>query len=568
MMVVLVMLVTLAGWRLVDVQIVGADRYVEWGADQRVQRIEIAGARGSILDRDRNALVLSDDRPTIWVDPTFVTDVEASAVALHDILGLEVEVIRAALSSDRQHEFLLRQVDTGIGDAVRALGLDGVFVTEEPARLRPNGPDFARGLLGRVDVDQSATSGIELYYDDLLAGVGGWQIYEQGRDGTLVPAGSSSGEAATPGEDIVLTIHRETQFLAEQILIEQVEATSAKGGYAVIMRTGTGEVLAAASVSLDRDTGVARPSSYNGAYLDTYEPGSVNKVFTIAAAIEAGVVETDTEFEVPETYEFADKIFSEPFSTGVGELTVSQIVSKSSNIGTIRVAELVGKDRLYEFLVSVGMGSRTGKDGSATVPDESAGILVPSSGWFGTELAAISFGQGLALTPIQVAGAYNAIANDGLYVRPTLVRGFVDREGMMHRWPIDPGTRAMSSETVASVTAMMTEVVAAGTGRLAAVDGYTVAGKTGTAQKPFEGGYSDTDYMSTFAGFVPAADPELTIVVVLDTAATYLAGEVAAPLFSELAEYVLRTLRVPPTDSALAASSVAEAPLEATDAVD
>ena len=138
----------------------------------------------------------------------------------------------------------------------------------------------------------------------------------------------------------------------------------------------------------------------------------------------------------------------------------------------------------------------------------------------------------------------------------------------MHRWPIDPGTRAMSSETVASVTAMMTEVVAAGTGRLAAVDGYTVAGKTGTAQKPFEGGYSDTDYMSTFAGFVPAADPELTIVVVLDTAATYLAGEVAAPLFSELAEYVLRTLRVPPTDSALAASSVAEAPLETADAVD
>jgi len=568
MMIVLVLLVALAAWRLVDVQILGADRYVEWGADQRIQQIEIAGARGSILDRDRNALVLSDDRPTIWVDPTFVTDVEGSTTALHELLGLDADELRAALSGDGQHAYLVRQADAGVGEAVSALGLDGVFVTYEPARLRPNGPDFARGLLGRVDVDHAATSGIELFYDDLLAGVGGWETYEQGRDGTLVPAGSSSGEAATRGEDLVLTIHRETQFLAEQILIEQVEATSAKGGYAVIMRTGTGEVLAAASVTLDRDTGIARPSAYNGAYLDTYEPGSVNKVFTIAAAVEAGVVETDTEFEVSRTYEFADKIFREPFSTGFGELTVSQILSKSSNIGTIRIAELVGKDRLYEFLVSVGMGRRTGKDGSSTVPDESAGILVPSSGWFGTELAAISFGQGLALTPVQVAGAFNAIANDGLYVRPTLVRGVVDDGGVMHRWPIDAGTRAMSSETADTVTAMLTEVVAEGTGGLAAVDGYTVAGKTGTAQKPFEGGYSETDYMSTFAGFVPASDPELTIVVILDTAETYLAGVVAAPLFSELAEYALRTLRVPPTEPVLSASASAEEPLESADAAD
>ena len=562
-MIVLVVLVALAGWRLVDVQILGANRYVEWGADQRIQRIEIAGARGSILDRDRNALVLSDNRPTIWVDPTFVTDVEGAVAALQGVLGVDVDVLRAALSSDRQHEFLVRQADTDVGQYVSALGLDGVFVTQEPARLRPNGPDFARGLLGRVDTDHAATSGIELFYDDVLAGVGGWETYEQGRDGTLLPAGSNAGEAATRGDDIVLTIHRETQFLAEQILIEQVEATSAKGGYAVIMRTGTGEVLAAASVSLDADSGVARPSSYNGAYLDTYEPGSVNKVFTVAAAIEADVVQTDTLFEVSRTYEFADKIFREPFSTGVGDLTVSQILSKSSNIGTIRIAELVGKDRLYDFLVSVGMGRRTGEDGTSTVPDESPGILVPSSEWFGTELAAISFGQGLALTPIQVAGAYNAIANDGVYVSPTLVRGVVDSEGVMHRWAIDSGTRAMSSETAATVTAMLTEVVSAGTGQLAAVDGYTVAGKTGTAQKPFEGGYSETDYMSTFAGFVPATDPELTIVVILDTAETYLAGVVAAPLFSELAEYALRTLRVPPTEPVVAAS---EEQLESADA--
>ena len=549
LIILLVLVVVGATWRLVEVQVLGAQQYVDWGAEQRVRTVALSGARGSILDRDQHALVLSDDRPTITVDPTLIVDPAATAALLADVVGGDVAELTDKLSGDSRFAYVARQVDIEVGEAVRALEIDGVFVSVESARLRPNGEDFARGLLGRVDVDHNALTGLEFQYDALLSGVAGWETFERGRDGTVVPAGATAGEAAARGDDLVLTIHRETQFLAEQILVEKVEAERAKGGYAVIMRTRTGEVLAAAGVSRDPETGIARPAAYNMVYLDTFEPGSVNKLFTVSAAIEAGIVNAETLFDVPQTYEFSDKVFREPFTTGVGELTVSQILSKSSNIGTIKIAELVGKDRMYQHLVALGLGSRTGVDGLAAVPDESPGILVPSSQWFGTELAAISFGQGLAVTPIQIAGAYNAVANSGVYVRPTIVRGVVDDEGVMHRWPIDGGTRAMSADTASTVTRMLEEVVANGTGGLAAVDGYDVAGKTGTAQKPFDGGYSATDYMSTFAGFVPASDPELTIVVILDTAETYLAGEVAAPLFSELAEYALRTLRVPPTES-------------------
>ena len=548
LIVVLVLLLGVSAWRLVSIQVLGSDEYVAWGATQRIRTVELDAARGSILDRDRHALVLSDSRPTIWADPTQIEDIDLAAAQLALVIDRDEAEIFAMLDVDSRFVYLDRQIDLDVGSEVEALGLAGVFITEELARLAPNGEDFARGLLGRLDVDHNPHTGLEAQYDDILSGAAGWQTFERGRDGTLLPAGATTGVEATRGDDLVLTIHRETQFLAEQILVEQVEATSARGGYAVIMRTSTGEVLAAAGVLRDVDTGVARPAPYNMVYLDTYEPGSVNKVFTISAALEAGLVTPETLFDVPHEYEFADKIFEEPFPTGVGELTVSEILSKSSNIGTVKIAELVGRHRLYAHLTAVGMGRRTGPDSTAAVPDESPGILLPSKEWFGTELAAISFGQGLALTPVQVAAAYNTIANGGRYVRPTLVRGVVDEAGQIHTWPFDPGVRAMSPETARQVTAMLEQVVSIGTGRRADVDGYIVAGKTGTAQKPLDGGYSNDNYMSTFAGFVPANNPRLTIVVILDSAEIYLAGEVAAPLFSELAEYALRTLRVPPTE--------------------
>jgi len=251
-------------------------------------------------------------------------------------------------------------------------------------------------------------------------------------------------------------------------------------------------------------------------------------------------------FDVPWFYDYSDKTFVEPFSTGTGLMTVQDIVARSSNIGTIKIAELVGAERLRDHLDALGFGRFTASDGERSVPDESAG-MIPDE-FFGTELATIAFGQGIALTPVQVAAAYNTIANQGRYVAPTLVRGTVDQEGELHTWPTAPGRQVMSEETASQLTVMLEAVVEDGTGVLASVDGYRVAGKTGTAQKPIAGGYSATDYMRTFVGFVPARSPELTILVVLDTESPrHLAGNVAAPLFSQLADYVLQTLRVPPS---------------------
>ncbi len=562
--VILVVLVAVVAWRLVTVQLVDRERYIAFGENLRVSTKTIEGSRGTILDRDLNVLAVTDDRPTVWVNPQEIVDVAATAEGLASVLSISPETLRSrideAAAADRQFLYIARQISPERGRAAEALDLPGVYFAPEASRLRPNGRYFARGILGRLDPDGNPVSGLESGYDSILAGRDGTERVEVDVNRQVsLPDGETVIDPAQTGQDLVLTIQRETQFLAEQKLAEQVEATGAVGGTAVIIRTATGEVLAAASVRRDPDSGEVRPASYNMAYIDIYEPGSVGKAFTISGALEEGLVEPDTEFDVPDSYEFADKVFSEPFSGGRGLLTVSDILANSSNIGTIMVSERLGSEKLYGYLRSFGFGSATGPDGAASVPGESAGILPPLEDWYGTELATIAFGQGIAVTPVQLAAAYNTIANDGVYVAPTLVRGTVDADGRVVPLSEPRTHRVVSSETALEVRRMLQLVVLHGTGKLAAIPGYEVGGKTGTAQKASaDGGYSETDYMSTFAGFVPVENPELTIVVVLDSPQPYYAGAVAAPLFSDLGEYVLRALRVSPSDSIVTADQTGD----------
>ncbi len=561
---VLVVLVAAVAWRLVSVQLLDRDRYIEFGEQVRVSTKTIQGNRGTILDRDLNVLAVTDDRPTVWVNPQEVVDVASTAEGLASVLSISPETLRArmeeAAGAGREFMYIARQVSPERGRAAEALDLPGVHFAPEASRLRPNGRYFARGILGHLDPDGNPVSGLESGYDELLAGQDGTERVEVDVNRQVaLPDGETVIDPARTGRDLVLTIQRETQFLAEQKLTEQVESTGAVGGTAVIIRTATGEVLAAASVRRDPDSGEVRPASYNMAFVDIYEPGSVGKAFTISGALEEGVVTPDTEFDVPDSYEFADKVFTEPFSGGKGLLTVSEVLANSSNIGTIMISERLGAERLYRYLRSFGFGSATGPDGTAAVPGESSGILPPLADWYGTELATIAFGQGIAVTPVQLAAAYNTIANDGVYVAPTLVRGTRDENGRVVPLAEPETHRVVSSETALEVRRMLQQVVLHGTGKLAAIPGYEVGGKTGTAQKASpDGGYSETDYMSTFAGFVPVENPELTIVVVLDSPQPYYAGAVAAPLFSDLGEYVLRALRVSPSDSIVTADQTGD----------
>lgn len=538
--------------RLVQIQVLQQDRYVDFGDRQGSTDIDIVPARGAILDRDFSVLALSDVRPTVYADPQYVDDPVATAAQLATVLDIDEGLIAERLSDpNRRFVYIARQISLEDRDLVAQLGLEGIKFLDEPSRLRPNGDDLARGVLGSVDIDQNPLSGVEAQFGAVLAGSGGHLESRIARNGLALPTSTRVLTEAQAGNDLVLTLHTETQWLTEQVLLDAVESSGAKGGMVVVMEVGTGEILALAGASRDPESGEVRVSRHTPAYSQVFEPGSVSKTFTIAAALEEGTVRADDLFSIPPDYEFADKVFEEPYVDFPQALTVTEILARSSNIGTIQVAESIGRDTLYWYLRRFGFGEMTGAGGTATVPTESAGILHPAAEWHGTGLATISFGQGIAVTAVQLAGAYNTIANNGIFLSPTLYRGTIDGEGQMHPAPPGDRRRVLSANTSAQVRAMLADVVTDGTGIRAAVDGFSAAGKTGTAQKALvdRPGYSETAYMATFAGFVPAQQPELTIVVTIDEPTEeHLAGLVAAPVFSDVAEYALRVMRVAPTE--------------------
>jgi len=538
--------VGLAG-RLAQIQVFGRETYTALGDRQAIAASDIPASRGAILDRDFSVLALSDGRPTVWADPRLVTDPYATALALGSVLDIDVDLISGRLASDRHFIYVARQVTQDERLAVEALELGGVNFTEEMTRLLPNGSSLARGVIGSVDPDQEPLSGLEKQFGDVLGGTGGSEISQVSIDGMSLPLGSSY-HPAEPGHDLVLTLDTETQWLTEQVLLDAVAASKARGAMAVVMETSSGEILALASVQRDGETGEIAVLNYNAPYVDSFEPGSVLKALTVAAAIEEQQIRADELFSVPPQYDFADKTFREPFASAPRSMTTAEILAKSSNIGTIMIAERLGRDQLHRYLELFGFGSFTGVDGGPAVPGETSGILLPVSEWHGTAQATISFGQGVAVTAVQLAAGFNTIANDGIYLSPSISAGTVGTDGTFHAALGGERRRVVSASTARDVRAMLELAVTNGTGGNAAIDGYSVAGKTGTAQKPLDGqaGYSETAYMSTFAGFVPADDPALTIVVTIDEAESYLAGVAAAPVFAEIAEYALRVQRVPP----------------------
>jgi cell division protein FtsI (penicillin-binding protein 3) len=544
--------------RLVAIQVVESDRYETFGEEQRLRHTVLPAGRGAILDRDGDALAVSTPQPTVYGDPALVTDPRATAEALAGIIDIDVDDVTQALSEpNRRFVYLARLVPQEQADAVTALDLEGIGIVEEPVRERPNGDLLARSLLGSVNDWHEPLGGLELFWNDVLSGQPGELRIERNDDGLPIPGGRTEVTPPVPGHDLALTIDRETQWLAEQLVAEQVEATGAAGGLAVVMQTSTGELLAAASVDAGADGGPAGPSQSNRVFHDSFEPGSVGKLFTIAAALEQGLVSPEEAISVPLYYRFSDKVFKEPYAPGDRVLSVTEILASSSNIGTIRIAERVGAESLHTFLDDLGIGTRTGADGGEGFPGEQAGRLRPLEEWRGTALATVAFGQGFTVTGVQLAAAYNTIANGGTYVPPTLVRGAVDPDGETTPLPRPEPRQVFSEATAEAMTRMLETVVTDGTGKRAAITGYRVAGKTGTAQKvdPTTGLYSSQAHVATFAGFVPSDDPQLTIVVVLDEPSTvHLAGAVAAPLFSELGRHALQTLHIPPVEEPVGAA--------------
>ncbi len=533
----------------VDLQVLHPDRYNQWGMQQRLRSIPLPAGRGSIVDRNGEDLALSIPQTTIYADPSEV-DPATAAAALAPVLHQEPADLQKRLTGKGSFVYVARQVDDLTAKAVERLHLTGIHSLTEARRFDPSGR-LARSLVGSTDIDGQGISGLEDQYDGELTGrPGNLQIERAGGDGGTIATGNQRLTPPRPGQDVMLTVDRSLQYEAERVLGEQVKATGAKGGMVVVSRPSTGEIVGLANMTRNAETGEVTPSSNNAAATTMFEPGSVNKVITVSAAVEEGQVTPQTTLEVPGELQVADTRFHDDEPHGVEALTVSDILTQSSNIGTIMLGKQLGRDRINQYLLRFGLGQRTALD----FPNEAAGILKPSQDWSGTDIGSVPIGQGVSVTAVQMLSAFNVIANGGVYVAPKLVAATIDPDGRRHPTPPSEQHRVVSSATARSVQDMMERVVKEGTGLKAAVPGYTVAGKTGTARKPLpQGGYQDADgsyhYVSTFAGFVPG-QADLSVIVVMDEPTTSIyAADVAAPVFSRLASYAVRQLDIPPSAS-------------------
>ncbi|MGI8686523.1 MAG: peptidoglycan D,D-transpeptidase FtsI family protein, partial [Acidimicrobiales bacterium] len=377
-----------------------------------------------------------------------------------------------------------------------------------------------------------------------LAGKPGKIVVERDPRGGDIPGGVRKFDPSARGDDLVLTLDRSLQYETERALAAEIVTSNSKSGTAIVMQTRTGEILALANLQAGADGAPPRQADKNMAVTNVFEPGSVNKVITISAALEEGIISPNDVLDVPGTIKVADHVFSEHDPHPLAKWSITDIMANSSNVGSIMIGQKVGKERIDNYLRDYGFGAKTGLG----FPGESRGILLDPKKWSGTSIGTVPIGQGLAVTSMQMLAAYNAVANGGTWVAPKLVKATVDTEGRRHPTPESETRRVVSASTAQQVTAMLSEVVRVGTGTAAAVDGYTVAGKTGTARKPLEGarGYQAGAYVATFAGFVPAERPEFTVIVVLDEPTPIYGGLVSAPVFSQVARYALRQYQVPP----------------------
>ncbi len=549
-----VLLLAVVG-KLVDIQVLDREAYVAVGEEQRLRVVELSADRGRILDREGNDLALSVLRPSIFADPSQIEDPVGTAARLAPILELDRAELAEDLARDSQFVYLSRRVDDELVAEVIALDLDGIHVHEEPARFTPS-ESLARSIIGDVADDQTGSTGIELHYDHVLTGTPGELRYERARDGSTIAAAGQSRVPAQAGSDVVLTLDRSLQYEAERVLAEQVDAMGAKGGMVVISEPETGAILGLANITRNTDDEIITAGA-NRAVIDVFEPGSVNKMITIAAALEEGLVEPDSQRTVPWRMQVSDHEFSDDHSHPTEPMTVTEILAESSNIGTIMLGQELGKERIDEYLRTFGFGEKTALD----FTNESGGLLLPTDRWSGTSIGSIPIGQGIAVTAMQMLSAYNVIANDGLYVEPRLVDAIVDADGNRDEVAPSGTRRVVSPETAGQVRDMLVAAVENGTGQRAKVEGYTVGGKTGTARKPQDTGtYEDRagnyHYVAAFTGMVPAEDPQLSIIVVIDEpTATIYGGSAAAPVFADLARFALSRFRIPPASAAVQLTS-------------
>lgn len=531
----------LIGVRLGYVQGVRAEAYTEEARAQRLRKIDLPARRGAIYDRTGGELAVSVPARTIYANPKLISDPAGTARAIAPLVNRDPSAVETDLRKRSGFVFVARRIGIVSADKVKKLGLPGIGVLDEPRRLYP-GRTLAANVVGFVGTDRHGLSGLEYAYEKLLGGHAGYRILEQDPAGRRIPQGTFTEVPPLPGSDIVLTLHPDLQLSAERALQDAVDRTHAKGGMLVALDPRTGEILAMVSnPTYDPNdlTGIDGNITRNRVVTDAYEPGSVNKIVVASAALNEGILRPDQEIYVPGSMRVGDHTFVDE-RTPPGSYDLGWILAHSSNLGTIRIAQMIGPGRLHAYFTRLGYGRTTGLG----FPGESAGSVPPVGRW-ATALPTMAIGQGLSVTPLQIAQAYAMVANDGVLVEPRLVSGWVDPSGRSHTAPPARSRRVVPTEVARSLRAMLRSVVLDGTGKLAAIPHYDVAGKTGTARKAVEGvGYQG--YFASFVGMIPASAPRILIGVVLDDPVPIEGGLAAAPVFAEVGKDATRILRIEP----------------------
>ncbi|MFQ5947249.1 MAG: peptidoglycan D,D-transpeptidase FtsI family protein [Acidimicrobiia bacterium] len=538
-------------YRLVQLQGFQSEEFAAQGLDQRLRRETLAADRGTIFDRAGRELAVTVDAVTVYANPREIGDPEVTARLLAPLLNMDPETLRERLDQDKGFVYVARQLERDTAGRVRRAELPGIYLLDEPKRVYPVGGLTAQ-VIGFVrTTDNRGIEGLEFQYDEALSGRPGELLVERDPFGRTIPQGNHSVVPAEPGSDLVLTIQTEIQHSAHKALAAALDRTGARSGSVIVIVPEVGEILAMVNLpSFDpNNRGRADPDTFrNRAVTDVFEPGSTQKLITVAAALEAGVVEPTTPFDIPPKLKRHDTMYTD-FTRHPDRLTVAEIVAYSSNVGTILVGDEMDATTLHDFMSVFGQGRSTGID----YPGEAAGILHPAWEWCETTCgASTAIGYRVSVTALQMAMVYATIANDGVWVQPHLVKEIVDGQG--GRRPMELRTRrVVSAETAAQMRLMLEGVVDSGTGRFARVDGYRVGGKTGTTKKYLEeqGVYGD-EVVASFIGMAPVDDPRVVVVIVLDAPqneGSDTGGSGAAPVFAEVVFAALHQLGIPPDGS-------------------
>jgi cell division protein FtsI (penicillin-binding protein 3)/stage V sporulation protein D (sporulation-specific penicillin-binding protein) len=523
------------------IQSVRAASLSKLAVSQQHETVTIPASRGTIYDSMGVQLALGEQATTVFADPMQIPDPRRDAQIAGRILGLDPRTLAPALADRRRgFVYVMRKADPAKASALARRNLVGFDFYAEERRAYPQ-HSVAAQVLGFAGVDNHGLAGLELELDKQLSGRDGKQTIVKDPSGRAIDVVDTVPERQ--GHDVVLTLDHTIQANAEQVLRGTLAKWHARSATAVVLDPRTGAVLAMAVVpgyDANRFGAASAEQQRNRAVTDTYEPGSTFKVVTVAGALSERLVSPSTAFTLPYSIQVADRVIHDAEPRGTERFSVAQILARSSNVGAITLAELLGRHRLAQWIDRFGFGHSTGID----YPGESPGIVLPEGKWSGSTIGNVPIGQGIAVTPIQMASVYAAIANGGLWRRPHLV-DHVQGE------PTAPVARRriVSAPIAHELMAMLKDVVSdQGTGAYAAIPGYQVAGKTGTAQVPDgKGGYAEGRYVASFVGIVPASKQRLVVLVKVDEPqGAIFGGVVAAPAFAQIASFDLRYLEIPP----------------------